>query len=199
MDNAKRPTTAIEPFLKKALNLNCYTKQQYYNFKAVLDLTVELLAKSGTPPETTSVEAFRDLIPKLLNNHTANSAATTGTIRSYAGRINRLIADFLDYNEGDIAAWKKKLAVINANAKPRKKPVVAPLLPIAPPGDYDPAAADQTMMIHPLRLSGGRSGLLKLPATLSKQDIDRVWAQLLALRGLVEAQAEATAEEDDEE
>jgi len=122
MSNATLTVGAVDAFLKKATDLGCYTQQQYYNFKAIYDLMIELLKKADLDPARITVAELKAQAAELLTEHSRNSKATEGTIRTYSARIARLLADFIEHHNGDVAAWKKKIAAVpKRTSKPKSK------------------------------------------------------------------------------
>jgi hypothetical protein len=177
---------AVNTFLTKATDLGCYTQQQYYNFKAIYDLMIELLKKANLDPLRVTVAELKAKAPELLTEHSRNSKATEGTIRTYTARIARLLADFLEHHNGDIAAWKKKIAAIpKRSSKPKPK---ASAKVVDDDSDDEGVASTMTgsYEIHPITFGSTLVGELRITTGLSADEIAFFWTKLSAIKSTLE-------------
>lgn len=192
VENEGRRFSEIRPFIDWATSVGCYSGGQVSNNTGVL----AVLEKAPPAPDMT-VGELKQNIDAVLNTYAATSKVSHDSVLTYRARAIKLLDEFIKWNGGDVVAWKKEIAASGGGARPRKskaKPRES-IMDTAPIVN-GVIGYNGNGQRHTIRLSGGRTGELMLPAILTGPDIETIWKQLTALKGLVEAQAEVLAAED---
>jgi hypothetical protein len=184
MDNKKIAISRVPAFINRAVELGCYNKSQKYNIETAWTVLQKVLPLEGLSLDS-SVEQVQPKIDDLLDHHGRQSPASAETLRAYKSRLKKLLAEFVEYNGSDFLAWKKKLdkPPANGDTKPRKSRK-ASRKRSTPDGSED----DVDTITHRLIAGEGKEGKIIIPSDLSKEQIDRIWAQLNAIKTLIKAQ-----------
>ncbi len=187
MDNKKLPISKVPSFADEALRLGCYTKNQRYNFETAWAILTKSLAEAGLNVENT-VEQLQPKVEVLLDGHGRKSSVSAASIRAYAARVKKLLDDFVKHNGGDYMAWKKELDKTSGteDTKPKRRRKRASLRPAN--GETE---EEMGTIAHRLIAGGQKEGKISLPDDLTDEEVDRVWAQLDALKALFKAQSAA--------
>lgn len=182
--NKKAAISKVPAFIEEAVRLGCYSKNQSYNIETAWTVLKKVLGQEGLSLDS-AVEEVQPKIESLLDHHGRQSSASAESIRAYKSRLKKLLADFVAHNGGDFMAWKKELekSPKNGDTKPRKSRQVSRRR-------STPSGSEGTVdtITHRLIVGDGKEGEISIPSDLSKEQIERIWAQLAAIKTLVKAQ-----------
>ncbi len=184
MDNKKLAIVAVIPFADKATELGCYTKTQRYNFGTAWAVLLEHLAAVGLNQSAT-IEELEPKIADALKERGRSSKASATSLRAYQTRIKKLLEDFVKWNGSDFMKWKEEIAkpTQNGDAKsPKRRKATRQRSNLGAGED------DVDTITHRLIAGEGKEGKIIIPTDLTKDQIDRIWAQLQAIKTLVKAQ-----------
>jgi hypothetical protein len=191
MNNTELPIKRVAEFADEALRLGCYSKQQRYNFETAWSILMKGLGRAGLT-EDSPVEQLQLKAEGLLEEYGRTTRAKAGTIRVYHARIKRLLDDFIQRNSGDFMAWKKALEKPSngdESKKPRRR-----RKPVAQTRDDEANTLsndNKQTITYQLFVRAGISGKISLPTDMGVDDVESVWKQLDALKGLIAAQVNA--------
>jgi hypothetical protein len=184
MNNKTLPISAVRKFTDEAERLGCYTKNQRYNFETAWAVLVKALPQQGLS-ETSTVEQLQPKIEEIFKEHGRKSRVNADSLKAYQTRIKRLLDDFIKYNGADFMAWKEELAKSPASEDTGKRRRRRSSRQTNGGGD------NTDVMTHRLIVRDGSEGKIELPQDLSEAELDIVWGQLEALKGLIKAQIAA--------
>jgi hypothetical protein len=184
MDNKKLALVAVLPFADEATKLGCYSKNQRYNFGTAWGILTKALPQSGLEMSST-VEELLPQVDSVLEGHGRTSSAKAASVRAYQARIKQLLADFIKWNGGDFMKWKQEIDKHpqNGDAKSSKR-----RKPARQRGNSGGEGDDVDAITHRLIAEKGKEGQISIPSDLTEEQIDRIWAQLDAIKTLVKAQ-----------
>jgi hypothetical protein len=183
--NKKLALVCVLPFADKARELGCYSKTQRYNLGTAWGVLTKALPQSGLEMSST-VEELLPKVESVLEHHLRTSSAKAASVRAYQARIKQLLTDFVKWNNGDFGKWKGEIdkPSTNDDAKPRKRRKVA-----RTNANSNGAEDGMESITHRLIAGDGKEGKISIPDNLSVEQIDRIWAQLEAIKALVKAQS----------
>lgn len=182
--NKKKALVCVLSFADKATELGCYSKNQRYNFGTAWGILTKALPHSGLEMSST-IEELLPKVESVLEQHGRTSSAKADSVRAYQARIKQLLSDFIKWNDGDFMKWKQEIAkpAANDDAKTRKRRKVT-----RQRANSGGAEGGMDSITHRLIAGDGKEGRISIPDDLSAEQIDRIWAQLEAIKALVKAQ-----------
>jgi hypothetical protein len=186
MDNNKKlAIVSVVPFADRATELGCYSKTQRYNFGTAWAVLLEHLGAVGLTQSAT-IEELEPKIADALKERGRNKNVNAESLRAYQARIKKLLEDFVKWNGGDFMKWKEEIAKTNPtdDAKSQKRRKVTRQRSNS--GDGEDIVDSIT---YPLFAGDGKDGKISIGRDLTEEQIDRIWAQLDAIKTLVRAQS----------